>query len=84
MLKGIVMEQQWISAKKAKTMFKIDDEMLNYLEKQGKIKTIQSIGNKLYLLSSFSEEKIEVLPQEKIQKNIFKKLFSKVFSWFSV
>lgn len=78
------MEQQWISAKKAKTMFKIDDEKLDYLEKQGKIKTIQSIGNKLYLLSSFSEEKIEVLSQEKVQKNTLKTFFSKVFSWFSV
>jgi len=78
------MEQQWISAKKAKIMFKIDDEKLDHLEKQGKIKTIQSIGNKLYLLSSFSEEKIEVLSQEKVQKNTFKTFFSKVFSWFSV
>lgn len=80
------MEQQWISARKAKKMFKIDDEKLDSLEKQGKIKTIQSIGNKLYLLSSFSEEKIEILPQEKekVQKNTFKAFFSRVFSWFSV
>lgn len=79
------MEQQWISANKAKKMFKISDERLDELEKQGKVKTIQSIGNKLYLLSSLSAEKIEPLPQEEsAQKNIFKKLFSKVFSWFSV
>ena len=78
------MEQQWISAKKANIMFKIDDEKLDCLEKQGKIKTIQSIGNKLYLLSSFSEEKIEVLPQEKVQKNTLKTFFYKVFSWFNV
>ena len=77
------MEQQWISAKKAKKMFKVDEEQLDFLEKQGKVKTIQSIGNKLYLLSSFYEEKIESLSQEKIQKNTFKTFFSKVFSWFS-
>jgi hypothetical protein len=81
------MEQQWISAKKAKKMLKIDEEQLDILEKQGKVKTIQSIGNKLYLLSSLSEEKIESLPQEtqkNIQKNVFKRFFSKVFSWLSV
>lgn len=75
---------QWISANKAIKLFKTNQNQLDELEKQKKVKTMKSVGNKLYLFSNLEEHIPTPLKVESVKTNAFKNIFYKIFSWFVV
>lgn len=71
--------ERWVSASKANKMFGLSQKKLDELEKLGKIKTIRTSGEKkMYLVSAFLEEGMEIIED----KNFLQKMVFKFMSWF--
>lgn len=82
------MKETWISAAKIKKMFDLEQEDLNQLEQEGKVRTMLAVGNrKLYLAASLEgyEKKTKTVSEPpkhsplETKPSLFKRLLSKFF-----